>query len=242
METELDRLRISDGMDEEAMRKALANLWHPLGGIEISNLGGKRFFILLREMEDPMLVPLLFTHFWEYDWQQLSRGNQLFMHIRELLGVRSPLRRRKKSSFCPIQLRVDENLLELGWDISLRAPLALHAALTKNVWLRNNCIETGGSNALNSINRVLGVNLDEKLMVGFGQEESTPLGLVSDPMLHDLENDPIGEMDGKKMTKNECFSERFSEILDFEEKRRERLQAYQAILLVTTKRQVDRQQ
>lgn len=50
----------------------------------------------------------------------------------------------------------------------LRAPLARRAAVTKNVWLRNSCIETEGSNALNSINRVLGVKLDEKLMVGFG--------------------------------------------------------------------------
>ncbi|KAH1091383.1 hypothetical protein J1N35_018640 [Gossypium stocksii] len=75
-------------------------------------------------MEDPMLVPLFFTHyrvqvhdlhpgfyletvtkqlgyfirvFEEYDWQQLSRANQLFMRIRVLLDIRSLLRRRKKS-------------------------------------------------------------------------------------------------------------------------------------------------
>ncbi|MBA0767005.1 hypothetical protein Gotri_015986 [Gossypium trilobum] len=160
METELDRLRISDGMDEE-------------------------------EMEDPMLVPLFFTHFWV---QVHDLPPRFYSETGATWCQISVTEEEKISSFCPIQLRVDENLLELGWDISLRAPLARRAVVTKNVWLRNSCIETGGSDALNSINRVLGVNLDEKLM-------------------------------------------RFSVILDSEEKRGERLQAYQAILLVTTKGQ-----
>ncbi|MBA0692606.1 hypothetical protein Goari_010155 [Gossypium aridum] len=44
MEDELARLNIKDGEEEDAaMKNMMANLLHPLGGVEISNLSVKRF-------------------------------------------------------------------------------------------------------------------------------------------------------------------------------------------------------
>ncbi|KAH1046862.1 hypothetical protein J1N35_037646 [Gossypium stocksii] len=73
------------------MRNTLANIWHPLEGVQISNLGGKRFlfkffnevdihrvltgapwtfnnhlliFHRMQENEDPMFIPLFYSDWW----------------------------------------------------------------------------------------------------------------------------------------------------------------------------------
>lgn len=84
----------------QAMRNTLANRWHPLGGIEILDLGENRYlfcfihqvdiervikvvhwslnnhllvFHRMQDMEDPILVPLFCTHFW-VQMHDLPRG------------------------------------------------------------------------------------------------------------------------------------------------------------------------
>ncbi|KAL4335731.1 hypothetical protein GQ457_07G012980 [Hibiscus cannabinus] len=61
-----------------SMRTTLANAWHPMKGISISDLGGGRFLFRwnfnshllilhrLTEGEDPMLVPFFHVKFWVY--------------------------------------------------------------------------------------------------------------------------------------------------------------------------------
>ncbi|MBA0791095.1 hypothetical protein Gohar_015694 [Gossypium harknessii] len=45
MESGIAYLRLEDNEEEawNAMRNTMANIWHPLGGVEISDLGEKRF-------------------------------------------------------------------------------------------------------------------------------------------------------------------------------------------------------
>lgn len=75
-------------------------------------------------------------------------------------------------------------------------------------------IEDRGFDALNNLNRVLGVNLDGKSKVGFGWEGSSFVGLDQDPMIHDLEKEPIGGVDGKKRQRTNVFSDKVSETFD----------------------------
>ncbi|MBA0560833.1 hypothetical protein Golob_023916, partial [Gossypium lobatum] len=119
-----------------AMKSTMANLWHPIKGVQIRDLGGKRYLfqffhvmdmervlkgspwtfnnhlLLLHKlqlMEDPLIVPLIYTPFWvqihdipagffserlaiqlgnfigaymEYDGSNLGKENRNFMRIR----------------------------------------------------------------------------------------------------------------------------------------------------------------
>ncbi|MBA0758204.1 hypothetical protein Gotri_021222 [Gossypium trilobum] len=90
----------------------MANLWHPLRGVQISNLGGKcnifkffhevdivqmkngapwtfnnHFLIIhqLKEDEDPMQIPLVFAKFW-VQVHDLSSGNEEFLEDLGAIG------------------------------------------------------------------------------------------------------------------------------------------------------------
>ncbi|MBA0732968.1 hypothetical protein Gogos_017025 [Gossypium gossypioides] len=62
-----------------AMNKTLANLWHPHGGVTISDLG----------------------EFLEYDTKAVGRGYRGFMRIRVRIDIRGPLKQRKKIILSP---------------------------------------------------------------------------------------------------------------------------------------------
>ncbi|KAK5804835.1 hypothetical protein PVK06_032486 [Gossypium arboreum] len=129
-----------------AMRNTLANIWHPLEEVQISDLGDKRYlfkffneldispfisgalwtfsnhlliFYRIKENEDPMSVPLIFSDWWVQvhdlppgflkDSMAMQFGNFLgrfmeyyingytnYMHIRVQIDVRKPLKRSKK--------------------------------------------------------------------------------------------------------------------------------------------------
>ncbi|MBA0674572.1 hypothetical protein Goari_016161 [Gossypium aridum] len=123
-----------------AMRNTLTNLWHPLGGIQITDLG-----------EDPLLVPLIYSYFWvqvhnlplglflkavaqalgnfvgffeEYNVKQAVHGVAPF--LRGQLG--------HGDSFCPIRLVKEVTADDMGWDISLRA-VGRRAAVMDITWL-----------------------------------------------------------------------------------------------------------
>ncbi|MBA0630761.1 hypothetical protein Godav_002823, partial [Gossypium davidsonii] len=150
----------------QAMRNTLANLWHPLGGIEILNMVEKRF---------------LFQFFHLVDIETLMKG--------------APIWRTRcwhSNSFYPIRLRIDVNEMELRWDISLRALLARRAIIVERVWLRegsvvgsvDDSLELHGgrvakgfpvSKGMSDIIRVLGMNLEGRSMEGFGREGSSSI-------------------------------------------------------------------
>ncbi|KAK5792371.1 hypothetical protein PVK06_033485 [Gossypium arboreum] len=114
-----------------SLRNIMANLWHPIGGICITDLIEKSFI--------------------EYDTSILTLGLKKFMRIRARLDVSNPLKRKKKiligkemtvyarfqykklslfcfisgkqghsESFCPFRLRIEPVNIVFGWDISLR--------------------------------------------------------------------------------------------------------------------------
>ncbi|MBA0732667.1 hypothetical protein Gogos_016742, partial [Gossypium gossypioides] len=99
-----------------AMKSTLVNLWHPVCGVQIRDLGEKRG-------EDPMKIPLVFVPFWvqihdvpvglffenfakqlgnfvgvflEYDASNLGKENRNYMRIRVQIDVRNPLKRKKQ--------------------------------------------------------------------------------------------------------------------------------------------------
>ncbi|MBA0729475.1 hypothetical protein Golax_020356 [Gossypium laxum] len=128
------------------MRNTMVKLWHPLGGVLVSDLGEKQYlfkfyheldidpvingapwtfnnqllvFHQMEEVEDPLQVPL----FVEYDAKKISRGNRSYLQIRVRIDVRMPLK-----------LTVGGKELELGCGLSLRT-LAKRATIVTSVWL-----------------------------------------------------------------------------------------------------------
>ncbi|MBA0579062.1 hypothetical protein Gorai_021329 [Gossypium raimondii] len=124
----------------------MADLWHPFGGIFISNLGEKRYlfqffhivdmnrvmagtpwffnnhlFLLykIQPEEDPMLVSLLSTEFW--------------VQVHDMPPSCGKLGHGE--SFCPISVRIDLSKITFGWDISLCATTRRRITLT-GCWLR----------------------------------------------------------------------------------------------------------
>ncbi|MFQ6658913.1 hypothetical protein Gotur_027997, partial [Gossypium turneri] len=107
-------------------------------------------FHQLEKGEDPTKVPLIFVNFWvqvhelpvrcfsktiarqlgdfiekflEYDLKSINRGvRNLFRNIVQL-DVRKLLKRKKKKDLCLIsKIILMEELVDMGWDLSLRAP------------------------------------------------------------------------------------------------------------------------
>ncbi|KAG8477463.1 hypothetical protein CXB51_031019 [Gossypium anomalum] len=126
-----------------AMRNTMANIWHPLEGVQIFNLGEKRFLFKIVENEDPLSVPLVYSDWWiqiSYDTKHLSNGYLNYMRIRMQIDVRLPLKRRKKikiseGNFCRRRLQYGMQEVEIGWGLSLRAQ-GRRASIANSIWLR----------------------------------------------------------------------------------------------------------
>ncbi|KAH1129371.1 hypothetical protein J1N35_000749 [Gossypium stocksii] len=115
-----------------SLRNTMADLWHPIGGMYISDLGNKT---------------ILFQFFHEVDVQRVLSGINKFMCIPVRLDVSLQLKRKKKiqigkertvyarfqykklslfcficgrlghgESFCPIHTRIDPSKIMFGWD------------------------------------------------------------------------------------------------------------------------------
>ncbi|MBA0553904.1 hypothetical protein Golob_013043 [Gossypium lobatum] len=128
------------------MNNTLANLWHPLEGIQITDLREKWFlfwffncvdfdrvirgahwtfnnhllvFHCRRPSKDPLLVPLIYSYFW-VQIHDLPRG--LFSEaVARALGNFVGLFEEACRQFYPIHLVKEVIANDMGWDISLRA-------------------------------------------------------------------------------------------------------------------------
>ncbi|MFQ6620166.1 hypothetical protein Gotur_001038 [Gossypium turneri] len=98
----------------------MANLWHPLRGVQISNLGGKCN---------------IFKFFHEVDIVQMKngapgRGNEEFLEDLGAIGCPKSAEEEEEinyrqgirhgNSFCPVLLNHEGKEMQLGWDVTTR--------------------------------------------------------------------------------------------------------------------------
>ncbi|MBA0664969.1 hypothetical protein Goklo_004897, partial [Gossypium klotzschianum] len=128
------------------MRAVMANLWHPLAGISITEVGEKRFvfqfycemdfdrvvkgapwtfnnhllvFHHLKHGDDPLEFGDFIGNFVDYDVKAIAGRLRNYMRIRVKIDIRQSLKRKKK---IVVGKKEGRNELPLEWDISLRAP------------------------------------------------------------------------------------------------------------------------
>ncbi|KAK5820000.1 hypothetical protein PVK06_025041 [Gossypium arboreum] len=92
-----------------AMKNMMENLWHPLGGVQISDLGGKRY---------------LFKIFLELDIERVIMGipwtfNNHLLVFHRLKEEEDP-NRSYGDKFCPKRLIQGLKEMEIGWDLTLK--------------------------------------------------------------------------------------------------------------------------
>ncbi|KAH1032634.1 hypothetical protein J1N35_044808 [Gossypium stocksii] len=139
----------------------MANLWHPLGAVFITDIGEKRilfrFFcevdrdrvvkgspwtfnnhlliiVILKEGEDPMEVPLNKANFWVQIHDLLS-SSFIEYDTKAIIAGHG-------ESFCSIRMDHGSKELPMGWDISLRA-LPRRAMVGESPWLRDSITDWG---------------------------------------------------------------------------------------------------
>ncbi|PPS17002.1 hypothetical protein GOBAR_AA03582 [Gossypium barbadense] len=93
-----------------SLRNTLANLWHPIRGIAIMDLGDKRwslhhtlFWVQIHDLSPGLMSKTMarrfgafLGEFLDYDTRIPSMGVQRFMQVRVRINVQLPLRRKKK--------------------------------------------------------------------------------------------------------------------------------------------------
>ncbi|MBA0605422.1 hypothetical protein Godav_018004, partial [Gossypium davidsonii] len=113
------------------MRNTMANIWHPLGGVEISYLGEKHF---------------LFRFYHELDIGKVEKEAPWTLNSHLLIF------HRRKDSLCPTRLYNGETEVVLGWDLSLRAA-AKRATIATSVWLREDIAGNNFGNTTDEKNK-----------------------------------------------------------------------------------------
>ncbi|MBA0729623.1 hypothetical protein Golax_020346, partial [Gossypium laxum] len=121
-----------------SLRNAMADLWHPIRGICITDLGKTalelnlmEFWIQVHKLPPGLMTELMAKQFGdfcgkflEYDTSIPSLGHKKYMHIRVFLDVSAPLK-----------LRIEPSKIVFGWDLSLRA-VVRHRNTAMSRWLR----------------------------------------------------------------------------------------------------------
>ncbi|MFQ6642569.1 hypothetical protein Gotur_018575, partial [Gossypium turneri] len=115
-----------------SMRNLLANLWHPIEGIFITEIEDKR--ILFKFYNKVGLYSV-------WDVHNISLGLKSEGLARQF-GNSIGLGHGK--SFCPSRLTLESQEVAFGWDISLRSP-PRRATTTTSKWLQEEPVEAGNS-------------------------------------------------------------------------------------------------
>ncbi|MBA0772686.1 hypothetical protein Gotri_008024 [Gossypium trilobum] len=183
-----------------AMKSTMANLWHPVQGVQIRNLGGKRYlfqFFHVMDMERIHDIPAgLFSE-------------RLAIQLSNFIGTFID------DSFCEAKMALGVEVAGMGWDLSLRAQ-SRRALAMNSVWLRKEGEGDWGGNregiqvlgssvrALrrnmeqsSNIDPILGFNLEGKLSTFNGGENSL-MGQSHTSMDYDLEDRVLIGEEGKK--------------------------------------------
>ncbi|MBA0567270.1 hypothetical protein Golob_012018, partial [Gossypium lobatum] len=131
------------------MRTTLANLWHALRVVQITDLGDKRFLFrffhrvvigALWTFNNHLLLVNFVGTFEEYDAKQVSSDTLSYMRMRVRLDIWAPLKEEETSTspgnsvFCPIRLTRDITDSDMGWDASLWE-VGWRATVVESVWL-----------------------------------------------------------------------------------------------------------
>ncbi|KAH1096897.1 hypothetical protein J1N35_013818 [Gossypium stocksii] len=104
------------------LKSTMANLWPHLRGVQIKDLGGRRY---------------LFKFFHELDVDRVVSGSSwtfnnhlLIIHDCKMVKIQS-----HSDKFCPIRLNLKSKIMEFGWSITLKA-VTRRAITASSVWLQ----------------------------------------------------------------------------------------------------------
>ncbi|PPD83284.1 hypothetical protein GOBAR_DD19782 [Gossypium barbadense] len=198
-----------------------------------------------------MLLGNFIGVFLEYDASNLRKENRNFMRVRVQIDVRKPIRRKKQvmsngvcsyikfkyeklslfcffcgrlghnDSYCETKMTLGSDPIEMGWDLSLRAP-SLRALSMNSIWLREE--DEGGKgggwmenrfrkmssrngiskdNKRNSLDPILGFNLEGRGTTMEKPEENSWLYKKYTLMDHYLEDEVLMGEEGKKRNRGE---------------------------------------
>ncbi|PPS05385.1 hypothetical protein GOBAR_AA15278 [Gossypium barbadense] len=144
------------------MHNTLANLWHPLGGIQITDLREKQFlfWFFYRVDFDRVhdLPPGLFSEaiaralgnffglFEEYDAKQAINSVVPFLQMRVKVDIRAPLKRRKN-----IQLSLGDSIY-----VRFRV-VGRRVGVMDSIWLRKETTDGSQGTVLSSTSRLVGL-------------------------------------------------------------------------------------
>ncbi|KAG8488043.1 hypothetical protein CXB51_018736 [Gossypium anomalum] len=199
-----------------AMNSTMANLWHPVRGVQVRDLREKGTYM-------------------EYDGSSLGKENRNFIRVRVQIDVRRPLKKKKQmmfygscsyvrfkyerlslfcfycgrlghsDSFYEAKIALGVEVAEMGWDLSLRAQSRRALAMT-SVWLREKGEGEWGDNRegrqilghKGKLDPILGVNLEGRLSTVWKEGGNSSVGQFHTLMEHDLQDDVLIREEGKK--------------------------------------------
>ncbi|MBA0638260.1 hypothetical protein Godav_028969 [Gossypium davidsonii] len=132
------------------------------------------------------------------------------------------------NSYCEIKMMLGSNLIEIGWDLSLRAP-SRRAISMNSIWLReedegvregcwmeNRLGEMSSRNGIpkgskmNTLDPILGFSLERKGTAMEKQKENSWPYTKHTLMDHDLEDEVLMGEEGKKRNRGEVEESRWN--------------------------------
>ncbi|PPS04328.1 hypothetical protein GOBAR_AA16339 [Gossypium barbadense] len=158
-----------------SMRSTLANFWHLIGGISISNLNeGHYIFRLMRiglRWGSMIYLTGLCLRWWKSSWVLLSGNSMNMMRKQSRWGIKVSrefesgliFKLGHEEGFCPIWILQQKQDFEFEWDITLRAPTRQVVAPT-SIWLREDAGTKGQIKGMsNPMNWGMTINRMEKV-------------------------------------------------------------------------------
>ncbi|MBA0585874.1 hypothetical protein Gorai_016635 [Gossypium raimondii] len=198
------------------MRNTMVKLWHPLGGVLVSDLGEKRYFFkFYHELDIDRVIngaPWTFNnHLLVFHWMeevedplQAYSLKALLNNLETLLANLLNMMQRKSveviEAICEFELTVSGKELELGCDLSLRT-LAKRATIVTSVWLWEDD---------NAIFWVIILEGKIKGVILGGQNVESSSGGKLNMMDQDFKESPFEDIEGKKRPQVSIKSLNFS--------------------------------